>query len=111
VTYIVLRGPLSGIVQSFHAPLEDKIDDLNDSFLPYEELECVFSKFPKYHTKSLLGNSSTKIGKKKFSNQQLGMKSYMKLQMITVTKVNFATSNNFTGKSTMFPDRNSHKYA
>jgi hypothetical protein len=31
------------------APKWDKTDDVKDSF--YEEVECVFDKFPKYHWK------------------------------------------------------------
>jgi hypothetical protein len=34
------------------APTEDKIDDMKDMF--YKELEHLFDKFPKYHTKTLL---------------------------------------------------------
>jgi hypothetical protein len=37
------------IVLNVHAPTEDKMDDVKDSF--YEELERVFDKFPKYHVK------------------------------------------------------------
>jgi hypothetical protein len=40
------------IVLNAHAPTEDKTDDMKDSF--YEELECVFNIFPKYHMKILL---------------------------------------------------------
>jgi hypothetical protein len=40
-------------VLNVHAPTEDKIDDIKDRF--YEELKQVFDKFPKYHTKMLLG--------------------------------------------------------
>jgi hypothetical protein len=40
-----------------HAPTEDKID-MKDNF--YEELECVFDKFPKYHMKILL-DFNTKV--------------------------------------------------
>jgi hypothetical protein len=42
------------IVLNVHAPTEDKIDDVKGSF--YEELECIFDKFPKYHMKILLGD-------------------------------------------------------
>jgi hypothetical protein len=38
--------------------MEDKIDDVKDSF--YEELERMFDKFPKYHTKELLGYFNAK---------------------------------------------------
>jgi hypothetical protein len=37
------------IVVTTHAPTEDKIDDVKDNF--YEELECIFDKFHKYHMK------------------------------------------------------------
>jgi hypothetical protein len=45
MSYIILRGHI--IVLNVHAPRKDKTDDVKDSF--YEELECVFDKFPKYH--------------------------------------------------------------
>jgi hypothetical protein len=45
MSYIMLRGRLCHIfVLNVHAPTEDKTDDVKDSF--YEELECVFDKFP-----------------------------------------------------------------
>jgi hypothetical protein len=40
------------IVLNVHAPVQDKTDDVKDSF--YEELERVFDKFPKYHMNILL---------------------------------------------------------
>jgi hypothetical protein len=60
ISYIILRGRWYDIVLNFHAPTEDKTDDVKDSF--YEELECVFDKFPKYHMKILLGEFSAKVG-------------------------------------------------
>jgi hypothetical protein len=41
---------------------KSKNDDVSDSF--YEKLVCVFHKFPKYHTKILLGYINTKVGRK-----------------------------------------------
>jgi hypothetical protein len=38
-----------------------KADDVKDIF--YEELECVFDRFPKYHMKILLGDFSAKVGR------------------------------------------------
>jgi hypothetical protein len=38
-----------------HAPTEDKIDDVKDSF--YKELGHDCNKFPKYHMKILLRDS------------------------------------------------------
>jgi hypothetical protein len=43
-----------------HLLTEDKGDDVKDSF--YEELEQVFDQFPRYHTKSLLGDFDAKVG-------------------------------------------------
>jgi hypothetical protein len=52
MTYIIQRGLwCHTIVLNVHAPIEDKTDDVRDSF--YEELESVFDKFPKYHKKIL----------------------------------------------------------
>jgi hypothetical protein len=39
MSYIILRG------RWFHAPTEDKTDDVKDGF--YEELERIFDKYPK----------------------------------------------------------------
>jgi hypothetical protein len=43
---------------NFHAPTEDKTDDVKDSF--YLEFERVLDKFSKYHMKILLGDFSAK---------------------------------------------------
>jgi hypothetical protein len=50
---------VSYVVLNVHAPTEDKIDDVKDSF--YKGLQCVLDKFPKYHMKILLGESLDKI--------------------------------------------------
>jgi hypothetical protein len=74
VSYIILRGYwFHIIVLDIHAPTEDKIDDVKDSF--YKELEHVFSKFPKYHTKILLGEFNSKVGKKKLFKWTIGTES------------------------------------
>jgi hypothetical protein len=52
MSYIIRRGCWYDIVLNVHAPTEHKIDGMKDRF--YEELEHVFSKFPKYHMKMLL---------------------------------------------------------
>jgi hypothetical protein len=58
MSYIILRGCwCHTIVLNVHAPTENKVDDMKDS---YEELKCVFDKFPKYGTKILLGVSVPK---------------------------------------------------
>jgi exonuclease III len=59
---LILRGCWRHIiVLNVHAPTEDKIYDVKGSF--YEELECVFNKFPKYHMKILLGDFNAKVEK------------------------------------------------
>jgi hypothetical protein len=46
MSYIILRGRwCQVIVLNVHAPTEDKIDDMKDSF--YEELERMLYKIPK----------------------------------------------------------------
>jgi hypothetical protein len=50
---------VSFIVPNIHAPKENNIVGVKDSF--YYELECVFFKFPKYHMKMLLGNFIAKV--------------------------------------------------
>jgi hypothetical protein len=66
------------IVLNVHAPTEDKIYDVKDSF--YEELVHVSYKFPKHHKKMLL-DFNFKIGREDIF-RQLGMKDYMKSVMI-----------------------------
>jgi hypothetical protein len=62
MSYKILRGRRRDIiVLNVHAPMEDKIDDIKDSF--YNELEHVFNKFPKYHMKILLGDFNAKVGR------------------------------------------------
>jgi hypothetical protein len=62
MSYIILRGRWCHIiVLNVHAPTEDKTDDVKDSF--YEELECVFHTFRKYHMKILLGDFIAKVGR------------------------------------------------
>jgi hypothetical protein len=53
MSYIILRGHWCDIIiLNVHAPTEDKIDDMKESF--YEEIECVFDIFPKYYMQILL---------------------------------------------------------
>jgi hypothetical protein len=55
MSYIILRGRWCyTIVLNVHAPTEDKIDNMKDSF--YEELELVLDKSPNQHMKMLLGD-------------------------------------------------------
>jgi hypothetical protein len=55
---------LHSVILNVHAPTADKSDDVKDSF--YEELECIFDKFPKYHMNILLGDFNDKVGRDVF---------------------------------------------
>jgi hypothetical protein len=71
MSYIILRGRWCDIiVLNIQAPTQDKTDDMKDSF--YEELECVFDKFPKYHRKILLGDFNAKAGCENIFKQTIG---------------------------------------
>jgi hypothetical protein len=61
ISYIILRDQWFHIIGlHVHAPTEDKLDDLKDSF--YEELEHIFDNFCIYHMKNLL-RFNAKIGR------------------------------------------------
>jgi hypothetical protein len=69
VSYIILRGRWCDIIVLIvHAPTEDKIYDMKDSF--YEILERVFDKFPKYHKKMLLGDFQTNSWEQEFTQNE-----------------------------------------
>jgi hypothetical protein len=95
MSYIILRGRWCIIVLIVYGQIEDKIDDVKDSF--YEELDRVFDKFPKYHMKILLGDFNAgreDIFKPTIENENL--------HHITndngVRLVNFATSKSHSQK-------------
>jgi hypothetical protein len=65
-----------------HAPSEEKSDDSKESF--YEGLEQVFDRFPKYHTKILLGDFNAKVGKENMFKSTIENGVYIKLVTIMV---------------------------
>jgi exonuclease III len=70
MSYIILRGRWYHIIVLIvHAPTEDKPDDVKDS--SYKELECVFDKYPKYHTNILSGVFNAKVGKEDIFKQTI----------------------------------------
>jgi hypothetical protein len=82
--YIILRGHWCDIIVfSIHAPPEDKIDDVKNSF--YWELEGIFDKFPKCNMKMLLGGFYTEV-RKKIASKQPGMRVLIKLLIIIEVK-------------------------
>jgi hypothetical protein len=110
MSYIILRGRWCNIiVLNVHAPTEDKIDDMKDSF--YGELEHVFDKLPKYHMNILLGDFNAKLGREVTFKPTIANENLHDISNDNGVKVvNFATSKNLTVKSTMFPHRNIHKF-
>jgi hypothetical protein len=78
---------------------EDKTDEVNDSF--YEELEHMFDKFPKYHTKILFGDLNAKVGREDIFKLTIGNESLREISNDNGVKcrlVNFATSKNLSQK-------------
>jgi hypothetical protein len=81
---------------------------VKDSF--YEELERVFDKFPKYHTKILLEDFNAKVGREDIFKPTVGNENlYETSNDNGIRLVNIAISKNLTVKSMMFPHRNIHK--
>jgi hypothetical protein len=71
MSYIIIRGCWYNItVLKMHAPSEEKSYDSKDSFS--EELEQVFSHFPKYHLKILLGDFNAKVGRENIFKPTIG---------------------------------------
>jgi exonuclease III len=97
MSYIVLRGSwFHIIVLNVHAPTEDKIVDVKDSF--YKELERVFNKVPEYNMKILLGDLNTNVGKEDISKPAIVNESLHEISKDNgVRLVNFATSINILG--------------
>jgi hypothetical protein len=90
MSYIIIRCRWGHIiVLNVHAPTQDKTDEVKDSF--YEELERVFDKFPKYHTKILLGDSNAKVGREDIFKPAIGNESLYEISNDNgVRLVNFA---------------------
>jgi hypothetical protein len=92
-----------------HDSTKDEIEEVKDSF--HEELERVLDKFPRYHTKILLGDFNAKVGREDIFKLTVGNESLLEISNDNgVRVVNFATFKHVTVKSTMFPCHNIHKY-
>jgi hypothetical protein len=97
------------IILNVHALTEDKTDDVKKR--SYEELGCVFDKFPKYRMKILLEEFNAKVGREDILKQTIGNESLHEISIDNrIRVVNLATSKNLTVKSTIFPHRNIHKF-
>jgi hypothetical protein len=87
-----------------HAPAEDRIDVMKDSFC---ELEHVFDKFAKYHMKILLGDVNAKVGVQNICKPTIGNESLYEITSDNgVRVVNCGVSKTQTVESTMFPHHN-----
>jgi hypothetical protein len=85
MSYIVLRGPLCNIiVLNAHAPGDEKSDISKDSFKRNCSSFCYH--FPKYNTKTLIGDFIAKVGERIFSKRQIGMTVYIRIVMLIVLK-------------------------
>jgi hypothetical protein len=93
MSYIILRGRWCDIiVLNAHSPTEYTIDDM-DSF--YEELQCVFDKFPN----TLLGYFNAKVGREGVFKSTIGNESLHEISNDNGSIVaNFATSKNLIVK-------------
>jgi hypothetical protein len=109
MSYTILRSRWCDIiVLNVHAPTEDKIDDIQDRF--YEELEQIFDKFCKHPMKILL-HFNAKVGREEIFKPTIGNESLDEISNDNgVRIVNSDKSKNLIFKSTMFPDRNIHKF-
>jgi hypothetical protein len=75
MSYITLRKRWCNIiVLNVHAPTEDKIYEMKDSFC--KEPECVFDKFPKYHMKIILGDFNVKVGREDIFKSTIANESF-----------------------------------
>jgi hypothetical protein len=90
--YITLKGHLCDIiVLNMRAPIEDKDDNIKDSF--YKELGQVFDQFLRYHITILLGDFSAKVGREDIFKPIIGNESLYEVSNDNgVIVVNFATS-------------------
>jgi hypothetical protein len=101
MSYIILRGHWFDSVLNVYAPTEDITDNVKDTL--YEALERVFNKFPKHHTKILLGDFSAKLGRENIFRPTVGNEILHKSSNDNGVK-------NLIGKTTMFPHSKIHKY-
>jgi hypothetical protein len=71
----------------------------------------MFDKFPKYHTKILLGDFNAKVGREDILKPTTGNENLHEISNDNgVRVVNFASSKNLIVRSMMFSHRNIHKF-
>jgi hypothetical protein len=87
------------VVLNIRVPREIKTDYMKQRLCT--ELESVFHKFPKYHTKMLLGDSNAKADREDIFKPTIGNESLHEISNDTEARVNFDTLKNHNVKSTM----------
>jgi hypothetical protein len=71
----------------------------------------VIGKFPKYHINIMLGDFNAKVCREDIFKTTIGNESLRRISNDNrIRVVNFATYEDLTVRSTMFPHRNIHKY-
>jgi hypothetical protein len=97
------------IVLNVHEQTEDIINDMKDRFC--KELEHVFDKFPKYHTKILLADFSAKVGREEIFKSTIWNETSHEITNDNgVRIVNFAIHQILTVESRVFPLGNVHEF-
>jgi hypothetical protein len=105
MSYTMLRDGWYNII----VPAEEKNDDSKESF--YEELEEAVDHFQKYHTIILLDDFDAKLEGEDILKQRTGNEILRQDSNDNGVKSNkFFTYKNVIVKSTMFSNRNIHKY-
>jgi len=105
---ITLRGRWCDIVLNVQAPTEVNASDVKHSF--YQELEHILDQFQKHHM-IFLGDFNVNVGREEIFKPKIENESLHEIRNDNgVRVVNFATSKNLYGKSTMFPHCNIRKY-
>jgi hypothetical protein len=110
MSYIILRSHWFHIVVlNVHAPTEDKINYMKDSF--YEELGCIFDKFPKYRIQILIGDCGAEVAREDIFKPTIGNGSLHETSNGNgIRVVNFATSKNLEVRSVRSTLLNIPKY-
>jgi hypothetical protein len=84
-----------------HAPKEDRIADVKDSF--YEVLESMFDTFPECHMDILLGDSDAKVGKEHICTPKTRNGNSQEISNDNgIRVVNFSISKNLTSNIRLY---------
>ncbi|VVC39857.1 Endonuclease/exonuclease/phosphatase,Reverse transcriptase domain [Cinara cedri] len=107
--YIRITGCIFDlIIINFHAPTEDKRDDIKEDF--YEELDRICDITSNYSVKIVLGDFNAKVGKEEVYRPTIGRDSLHDTSNDNGTRlINFCMTNGMVLSSTYFPRKDIHK--